>query len=1170
MKNIVTTLARQRWLWSLLPVLALALTIWFFGPLLAVADQRIWESVSSRVLTLCILLLSWGLMLLLVRQRHASRAAPRAADVQPPQAHEPCVDEELSTLRTRFKQAQRNLRRPDLYGNRSQRWRKELPWYLLIGPQGSGKTSLLDHSGIRFPLQPVDGQTDSPPPTTSQCDWYFAEQGVLLDTGGRYLCPRSAADTQGWRTLLKLLRQRRRGRPLDGVMVSVPITSLIDGDDIALKHLAGQIRSRLLEIHSLLHCRVPVYLVLTKADEVQGFDAFFDHLTREESQQALGIAFTQEQRGTEPAVLHEAVEGLLRRLNSLVVTRLQQERSIENRGRILDFPHRLGLMGTQLALLVDTAFAGNRYEPESQLRGIYLTSAPHWAPDTPASLPEDNTPADAAPPARTLRSMQGKPRFIHHLLSRVIFPDAGLAMLDTHASRRLRWGQRSLYAGALACLVLFGVIWATGFMYNHHRFDQLRTIGEQFTRQHDAVARQDDALAILPLLDTSLAAVQVFPPASNLALHERNGLYQGEPSAAVLRQRYAHELNEQLLPRVAQQLEGQIRANLNDRDALLDHLRAYLMLGLPEQRDRATLEQWAATDWSRRYAGEPEARSRLSEHFSRLLEQPLRYPLDDTLVAQARQSLQKVPLASLAYRSLQERSRALPQYRLDQHLGPQGGLFEGGHTVIPGLYTQKGYQQQFLVHASGLVRELLRDNWVTGQSSSLDPLQLQTLMAEVEQLYFHDYATHWNQALARLTLRPLDSLAAGADQAGALVAANSPLLQLLVQVRDNTRFPTLGERTAELADAADALAEPVAAAGQVANAVAGQALSAIANPLADSAKSAVQRRFEPLHRLLDDSDAASPELIPALTALADLQQQLNGLNQGSHYDQAAFELAKVRINGKRSALDQVRVNAGRLPAPVNGWLRAVSDDNWQLLLADAYRYVNHRYQGELYSVYSSALHQRFPFHAHSTSDVALADFREFFKAQGTADRFIETYLEPFASFDGSRYRLRSVDGRSLPLSPAVLHQMNNVRLIRQGFFAESASEPLIRFSLEPYSLDASLSRADFRLGGQHLEYRHGPIVPGAFQWPAVKDEGLSSLIVEEQNGRRTGLQENTGPWSLFRLLDLMDKEPHRGRDVLMLKADVGGLRANYLLLSQRSPNPFDMKAIRNFQLPAVL
>uniref|UniRef100_A0A1I7XWC6 IcmF_C domain-containing protein n=1 Tax=Steinernema glaseri TaxID=37863 RepID=A0A1I7XWC6_9BILA len=113
-----------------------------------------------------------------------------------------------------------------------------------------------------------------------------------------------------------------------------------------------------------------------------------------------------------------------------------------------------------------------------------------------------------------------------------------------------------------------------------------------------------------------------------------------------------------------------------------------------------------------------------------------------------------------------------------------------------------------------------------------------------------------------------------------------------------------------------------------------------------------------------------------------------------------------------------------------------AEDSWRLVLNDAYQYVNERYQSELYGFYGESIQQRYPFDAHSTSDVAINDFREFFKAQGIAERFFDTYLRPFISGDPGSYRLRSIDGQSLPISRVYLDQMARTQTIRQSFFAE--------------------------------------------------------------------------------------------------------------------------------------
>lgn len=1167
---------RKTWVWSLCLVLIVALLVWFAGPLLAVDDHKFWESATSRLLTISALFLIWGLAMVFASWRATVRRKKEEDDqnIQEKLRRDGAIGEEQQELRHRFKQALRTLRSSSLYRGRSEKWRNELPWYLLLGPQGSGKTSLLDFSGLDFPLNRGENQRLTKDVSgTRYADWYFADHAVLIDTAGRYLTqPDAQIDRSAWDTLLGLLR-KRRARPLNGVLVNIPVELLLGDNELELENLARQTRQRLHEIHQRLAVDVPVYLVLSKADRILGFEEFFDQLSREESDQVLGVSFRQQQKGAEAQVVRQEFEELLRRLNSQVILRMHQERDTQRRGRILDFPHQLGQIGERLGLFIELAFAGNRYQRASQLRGFYLTSAPQLQDSLdPLTAGIGRSIGLAGSALPTFRS--GRARFINQLLSRVIFPEAELAGLDQREVRRIDWRQRSLYAAAFACMAVFGLGWALNFSGNHDRLEQLREIAQALGQQRQAIEPQDDALQTLKTLDSSYAATQVFPPRNELSWLRRGGLYQGEQVEPTLHQAYRRELEALLLPRVGRQLEAQIRANLDDRERLLGSLRAYLMLQLEQRRDADYLKDWVAADWSLRYAGNGIAQNGLNSHFARLLEESFApYPLNEQLVAQARTQLRSESLANVVYRMLREQARSLPDYRLSQRLGSQATQFIGSDYPVPGFYTQRGYQRMFVAQGADLVREILRDNWVLGEGESLSAKDLSRLMVEMEQLYFRDYANHWSEALAQLNLQPANTAAEGALQLAGLTAANSPLLQLLVEIRENTRFSGLAEaadQAGEAAEAAQAAGGKLGKAGKLAAVAAEQAQAALLRNLPDTARKALERRFEPLHRLLDEAGGAGPELASALQALDALHRQLTGLAHASAPEQAAFEMARARMAGQPDAINQVRSSAGRLPQPVGKWLGLLAEDSWMLVLSDAYHYLNQRYRSELYAAYGGSLRQRYPFNAHSESDVALADFREFFKAQGTADSFFDRYLKPFVTGSAGQYRLRRVDGRGLPLSEEFLAQMGRAQTIRRSFFTENPNEPLILFKLEPYSLDSSLGRADFRFGKQQMEYRHGPIVQTAFRWPAEGDEGRTSLVVEELGGRRVGIEKNTGPWSLFRLLDLMEVDYHSGRDVLMLKANLGGLRANYLLHSQRSPNPFDIDLLRGFKLPTTL
>jgi len=1163
---------RKTWVWTLLLVLFVALLVWFAGPLLAVDDYKFLEGSTSRLLTISVLFLFWGLTMVFVSWRAGVRkkAIEDTEYGQDRIRREEQIDEDQKELRTRFKDALKTLKTSSLYRGRSERWRSDLPWYVLIGPQGSGKTSLLDFSGLEFPINKIDRKLTRDTLGTRHCDWYFADHGVLIDTAGRYLTqPDADVDGSAWSTLLDLLRKRRRNRPLNGVLVTIPVETLLGGSERELETLARQVRARLQDVHQKLHVDVPIYLVLSKADRLLGFDEFFDQLTREESDQVLGTSFRKDQSGTDVTVLRTEFEALLHRLNSQVIMRMYQERDTQRRGRILDFPHRLGKIGERLCLFVDMAFTGNRYQRVSQLRGFYLTSAPHLTEEMDATTAGIGANLGMnAGVLPTLRS--GHSRFIHHLLSRVIFPEADLAGLDKRERSRIHWGQRALYVGALAALTLLGMLWAGGFSANYERLESLRNLAQTWSQQSSTLTTRDDSMAVLKTLDTRYAATQVFPKKGDVGYYERGGLYQGEDVNPMVKTAYERELEGQLLPRVATLLEGQIRANMKDRERLLNSLRAYLMLNMKDRRDGPWLKDWVATEWSQRYTGNTTVQNGLNSHFERLLQQPFIYPLNDQLVAQARQVLRSESLANVVYRMLREQARNLPEYRLSQHLGPQGPLFVGTDYVIPGFYTQQGYQQYFSVKGSMLVTDILSDNWVLGEGSSISGMDLRRLMVELEQLYFRDYANYWGEAVGRIALPAINDFSDGAEQLAGLTSANSPILQLLVEVRENTRFPVVADTVDDAADAAGKLADKGGKLGKLAVTAAGKAADTLVKKLPDTAKKSLQSRFESLHRLLDDNNGPTADLIPALTALNDLQMQMASLARASSPEQAAFEMAKTRMGGQRDALSNLRNASGRLPRPVSVWFNVLAEDTWRLVLSDSYRYLNQRYQSELYSFYGKAISKRYPFSAHSASDVAISDFREFFKARGIVDRFFDSYLRPFVSGDPGNYRMRSVDGHSLPISKVYLDQMAAALVIRQSFFADNPAEPQVQFKLEPYTLDPAVSRSEFKFGDKTIEYRHGPIVPVSFKWPTDAEDGRTSLVLDKMVGRPLGIEKNTGPWSLFRLFDLMQTEYLTGRDVLVLKADVGGLRANYLLTSQRTPNPFDMGVLRTFRMPVQL
>jgi len=125
----------------------------------------------------------------------------------------------------------------------------DLPWYVIIGPPGAGKTTALMHSGLEFPG--TDKNAVAGFGGTKNCDFWFSEDAILIDTAGRYTTQDSdqQADELSWGAFLENLKSARSNQPINGVILSFSCEDLLTADDEDLDRHALTIRQRLMEIH---------------------------------------------------------------------------------------------------------------------------------------------------------------------------------------------------------------------------------------------------------------------------------------------------------------------------------------------------------------------------------------------------------------------------------------------------------------------------------------------------------------------------------------------------------------------------------------------------------------------------------------------------------------------------------------------------------------------------------------------------------------------------------------------------------------------------------------------------------------------------------------------------------------------------------------------------------
>src|SRR5262245_21069787 len=201
-----------------------------------------------------------------------------------------------------------------------------LPWYIIIGPPGSGKSTALQESGLNFPYVSQGRKGVRGVGGTRNCDWWFTDEGILLDTAGRYTT--ELDDRDEWMGFLDLLKNARKHKPINGAIVAIAVSDLLSATEEEIEAHAKNIRERIDELTMRLEIVFPVYLLFTKCDLLQGFTEFFEDFTKADRAQVWGCSLPYAPSGAKGYrdIFEEETNKLFRSLSAQRLASLAAER----------------------------------------------------------------------------------------------------------------------------------------------------------------------------------------------------------------------------------------------------------------------------------------------------------------------------------------------------------------------------------------------------------------------------------------------------------------------------------------------------------------------------------------------------------------------------------------------------------------------------------------------------------------------------------------------------------------------------------------------------------------------------------------------------------------------------------------------------------------------------
>jgi type VI secretion system protein ImpL len=1113
--------------------------------------------------------------------RAKSAARPAATAAAKPAATVHPDDEALTAL---IAEANAALAKLPAYTGRSTPL-ASLPLYLLIGPEGSGKTSTFLNSGLEPLLLAGQVSGTNAVVPTRLCNLWLAQGAVFAEFGGRIF----SGEAGRWTQLVRVLRGRttiprwRRfwgeqepQRDFRGVIAfcdSKELTSA-SSDPQRLERSSREWQDRLRPLAEVFGMEFPVYLLVTKCDQIPFFSDFFRRLPELDTRQVLGC--TLPLRDNKPAAgevfaeaeakrLTDSFRPLYRALAERRLTQLAHEPSPAQRPGVYEFPRELKRIRSPLVQFLTDVFRPPAFEAGPLLRGYYLTGVREGetAAGDPGATRVNSNPLLSLEATRLFRadsltlqiddptrSPAGGRRsgsrwlFVADFFEKVLLADRPHRTIRV-VEDRFQGRRRAALAGLCGVCAILCIAFLLSWVNNR---DLLRHV-EAAAGVAGNIARLKPALlSELKALDDMRA--QIVGMRKGLGVSYHWGLYSGDRILDAARLNYFRRFHQLLLGDLNGAMVSELMGLPADPgenspyDPAFRTLKAHLLITSETCAPDAELLSSVLKDYRPRIAPDSTsewralADAQIDFYASELQHgSALRLPQDKAAADKARLYLRKIKGVERLYRSiLANAEKSLPKTQRVSELVPDYTKVLKGPDGVSPAFSRDGWN--FVEKASKKgVAASEGEACVVGEPSGVAGEFRQTAETSkaIQRMFLRDYIENWRKFLEGYSVVRYTSAADAAQKLETLSGHRSPLLAVLYLAANQTYFTP-------------PVSEPGGALKKIP--VVGDALAASVKKAEDKGKASVRRFTEASDGLNGPEDitlAFQPvDLVEPpgseawiveksngayIEALAQLRRSMNAIAD-SDRDPAVHQAAAQAYD---KALDSVR----QMSAPFHSTGVGGLDTTVLRLLEEPIRLANGfiikdmekagaaKINSDLRTFCSGVapMLRKYPFRTASQDDVLPEELtRAFGPGQGFW-KFAQQSLAELVVKEGSRWKAKD-PAKKPQVTTEMLAFLNRAQEILDAFYAAGTPQPQLAFTLRP-TLDRSFqdSVLELEVDGQNRPWTGSLQKP--FSWPAAsgtKDAGAEARVRTSGNVVFV-VASRPGVWGIFRIFsDAEDRQ----------------------------------------------
>lgn len=247
-----------------------------------------------------------------------------------------------------------------------------IPWFLFVGDPLANVPDL---------LAAASGRSSAPPDSASQpfafWHWQRLTSMIAIDIDPHWTAdPQSPSDRSLWYCALLELAERRKRLPLNGIVVCVSVSMLLDTAR-GRATVAQRLRTLVQEAAEHLRIQLPVYLVVTGLERLDGYQVVRDSLPQQVLSQALGHRLRNDASPRAPA--DTQLDGLfaefMQRMYALRMALFRSSEHPAERRAIHAFVEQVRSLQPGLRATADCLFGNGRGPRSPRWRGLYFTAA---------------------------------------------------------------------------------------------------------------------------------------------------------------------------------------------------------------------------------------------------------------------------------------------------------------------------------------------------------------------------------------------------------------------------------------------------------------------------------------------------------------------------------------------------------------------------------------------------------------------------------------------------------------------------------------------------------------------------------------------------------------------------------------------------------------------------